>query len=148
MALTALRDLSVEQVDVVALAKMRVMASPQRAEIERSEERVFVPGRSNPIVLRRNSNALFLLQRLRDEAHRFAVTYHKKLRTRESLRSGLDEIDGIGPARKRALLRHFGSLKRLREASPEDIRAVESISAGMAERIYEALRTEAVTGDP
>jgi len=139
MALTALRDLSVESVDVAALAKMRVASSARQAEIERSEERVFIPGRSNPIVLRRNSNALFLLQRLRDEAHRFAVTYHKKLRTRESLRSGLDQITGVGPARKRAILRHFGSMKRLREASLEDIRKVESISAGVAEQIYNAL---------
>jgi len=141
MALTALRDLSVDGVDVVALAKMRVASAARGAEIERSEERVFLPGQSNPVVLRRNSNALFLLQRVRDEAHRFAVSYHKKLRTRESLRSRLDHISGVGPARKRALLRHFGSMKRLREASLKDISAVESVSGDMAQRIYEALRT-------
>ena len=142
MALTALRDLSVEGVDVVALAKMRVSSSARGVAIERSEERVFLPGQSNPVVLRRNSNALFLLQRVRDEAHRFAVSYHKKLRARESLRSQLDQIAGVGPARKRALLRHFGSMKRLRAASLEDLTAVDSISSGMAQLIFHALRAE------
>ena len=82
----------------------------REAEIERSDERVFLPGRANPVVLRRNSNALFLLQRLRDEAHRFAITHHRKLRSQQTLYSALDRIAGIGGVRKRALLRAFGSV--------------------------------------
>ena len=90
------------------------------------------------MVLRRNSNALFLLQRLRDEAHRFAVTYHRTIRRRETLRSGVDGIPGVGPARRRALLRRFGSLKRLRDASLEELLEVPSITRPLARRIRDS----------
>lgn len=140
VALAALADLGVKDVEVAALAKTRVTASPRQAELERSEERVFLPARSNPVVLRRNSNALFLLQRLRDEAHRFAVTYHRTLRTRETLSSGLDHVPGVGPARRRALLRRFGSLKRLREASVDELLEVPSITRPLARRIVDGFR--------
>ena len=140
VALTALADLGVKDVEVVALAKTRVTASPRQAEVQRSEERVFLPARSNPVVLRRNSNALFLLQRLRDEAHRFAITYHRTLRTRETLGSGLDRVPGVGPARRRALLRRFGSLKRLREASMDELLEVPSITRPLARRIVDGFR--------
>ena len=105
MALAAMREVGVEGIDVVGLAKMRVQSAPRSAEIERSEERVFLPGQSNPVTLRRNSNALFLLQRVRDEAHRFAITHHKKLRSKQTLYSALDRIPGIGAARRRAVAR-------------------------------------------
>ncbi len=141
VALAALSDLGVRDVEVVAMAKMRVTASPRLAEIERSEERLFLPHRSNPVVLRRNSNALFLLQRIRDEAHRFAITYHRTVRGRETLRSGLDGIPGVGPARRRALLRRFGSLKRLRDASMEELLEVPSMTRPLAERIRDSLET-------
>ncbi len=93
-----LRELEIEEVDAVGLAKMRVERDAAgRRDLARSEERVFLPGRKNPVVLRRNSTALFLLQRLRDEAHRFAITYHRELRGKERLRSVLDAIPGVGP---------------------------------------------------
>ena len=85
-------------------------------EAARSPERVFLPGRKDPVVLRQNSAELFLLARLRDEAHRFAITFHRKLRRERNFQSVLEEIPGIGEGRKKALLRHFGSLKRVREA--------------------------------
>ena len=122
------------------MAKMRVTASPRLAEIERSEERLFLPYRSNPVVLRRNSNALFLLQRIRDEAHRFAITFHRSVRKRETLRSGLDGIPGVGPSRRKALLRRFGSMKRLRDASLEELLEVPSMSRPVAERILESFQ--------
>ena len=134
-ALEALRALEVREVDVVALAKMRVERDARGAEVVRSEERVFLPGRKNPVVLRRNSTALFLLQRVRDEAHRFAITYHRGLRRRERLRSRLEDLEGVGPGRRRALLRHFGSLKRLRAASEDEIAAVSGISTRLAASI-------------
>ena len=81
----------------IGLAKMRVERDARAPEVVRSDERVFLPGRKNPVVLRRNSTALFLLQRVRDEAHRFAITYHRELRRRERLRSGLEDIDGRRP---------------------------------------------------
>ena len=141
MALAAMRDLGVKDVDVAALAKMRVQRSARSPEIQRSEERVFLPGQSNPVILKRNSNALFLLQRVRDEAHRFAITYHKQLRTRQTLYSALDRVPGVGGARKRALLRAFGSIKRIEEASLEELLKVPSMNEKIAREILQSLKS-------
>ncbi len=136
VAVQVLRELELdEQVDVVGLAKSRVARAARQAEVERSEERVFLPGRVNPVILRRNSNALFVLQRVRDEAHRFAITYHRTLRGRSHLRSVLDDIPGVGAERKRRLLRVFGSLKAVRKASFEEIAAVPGIPGAVAAEI-------------
>lgn len=141
MALAAMAEIGVSGVEAVGLAKMRVQSAPRSAEIERSEERVFLPGQSNPMTLKRNSNALFLLQRVRDEAHRFAITHHKKLRSRQTLYSALDRIPGVGGARKRALLRAFGSLKRIEEATLEDLLSVPSVNEKIAQQILQSLRS-------
>ena len=141
MALAAMEDIGVKDVDVVSLAKMRVLAAPRSREIQRTEERVFRPGQSNPITLKRNSNVLFLLQRVRDEAHRFAITHHKKLRSKQSLHSVLDRIPGIGGVRKRALLRTLGSIKRIEEATLEDLLKVPSINAKTAQEIFASLNS-------
>ena len=143
MALAAMREVGVTGVDVVGLAKMRVQSAPRSSEIERSEERVFLPGQSNPVILRRNSNALFLLQRVRDEAHRFAITYHKKLRSTQTLYSALDRIPGVGGVRKRALLRAFGSIKRIGEATLEDLVKVPSMNEKLAREILDSLHCAA-----
>jgi excinuclease ABC subunit C len=139
VALEVLRELEIDAVDAVGLAKMRVQSAPRSAAIERSAERVFLPGRKNPVILRRNSNALFLLQRVRDEAHRFALTYHRVLRGKAQLCSVLDGIPGVGAERRRSLLRHFGSLKRVRAASVEELNAVPGISAALAAGIHACL---------
>ena len=139
VALSVLESLGISDVDAVGLAKMRVGRAPRAAAIERTEERVFLPGRKNPVILKRNSNALFLLQRVRDEAHRFAVTYHRALRKRERLRSVLDAIPGIGSERRRRLLRHFGSVKRMHAASVEELAQVPGISRLLAASIHQAL---------
>ena len=118
---------------------MRVVRAARETEIERSDERVFLPGRVNPVVLRRNSNALFLLQRLRDEAHRFAITYHRALRGKERLRSVLDAIPGVGAERRRRLLRAFGSVKRMRAATVDELAEVPGISPVLARTVREAL---------
>jgi excinuclease ABC subunit C len=141
MALAAMRELGVTGIEAVGLAKMRVHAAARSAEIERLEERVFLPGQSNPVILKRNSNALFLLQRVRDEAHRFAITYHKKLRTKQTLYSALDEIPGVGGVRKRALLRAFGSIKRIEEATLEDLLQVPSMNEKIAREILDRLHS-------
>ncbi|MDH3444273.1 MAG: excinuclease ABC subunit UvrC [Deltaproteobacteria bacterium] len=143
MALAAMAEVGVTNVDVVGLAKMRVQAAPRSADIERSEERIFLPGQSNPVILKRNSNALFLLQRVRDEAHRFAITHHRKLRSRETLFSALDRIPGIGGARKRALLRAFGSIKRIEAATLEDLLKVPSVNEKLAREIIRELQAVA-----
>jgi excinuclease ABC subunit C len=139
VALQVLRDLEINEVDTVGLAKMHVDRDPQSPEIRHSEERVFLPGRKNPVILKRNSTALFLLQRVRDEAHRFAITYHRHLRTKERLRSVLDSIPGIGSTRRKRLLRHFGSVQRIREASIDDLTRVRGISAALAAQVKDSL---------
>jgi excinuclease ABC subunit C len=135
----AMKDLKVEKLDVVGLAKSReieVEVSPSDAPVERSPERIFLVGRRDPIVLAQNSAELFMLTRLRDEAHRFAITYQQKLMRRRNFKSVLEDIPGVGEGRKKALLRHFGSLKRVRQAGIEELAAVEGVGAAVAERIH------------
>jgi len=104
-------------------------------------EEVFKPERSQSILLPRNSQALFLLQRLRDEAHRFGLTYHRNLRSKRQIRSALDEIPGIGARRRQALLTHFGSVDKMKQASPEDLARAPGMNRPTAEKLYAALRT-------
>ena len=131
-----LKELEVEGVSAAALAKSRVARGMRKTEVERSNERVFLPGRKNPVVLRQNSAPLLLLARIRDEAHRFAITYHKKLRGKAAVASRLEEVPGIGEARRKALLRHFGSLKRVQEASREELAAVQGMTASAVEAVW------------
>ena len=107
--------------------------------LAKEREELFVPGRSDPVVLPSTSPALYLVQRIRDEAHRFAITYHRQLRAKATIRSAFDDLPGIGPARRRALLRVFGSIKRIREAPIEQIAAVPGIGPRIAERIKAGL---------
>ena len=108
--------------------------------LAKGQDLIYVEGLSEPIALPGDSPALQLLQRLRDEAHRFANTYHQHLRGRRIVFSALDEIPGIGERRKRALIRYFGSVRGIRAASAAEIAAVEGIGAVQAERIYQYLR--------
>jgi excinuclease ABC subunit C len=128
------------RIDVAGIAKARVRANVRGKAVERSEERFFLPGRKNPVLLRQGSPALFMLERLRDEAHRFAITHHRKLRGKEALRSSLEEVAGIGPARRKSLLKHFGSLKRIREATLEELLAAPGLPEGVAREIFEFYR--------
>jgi excinuclease ABC subunit C len=114
-----------EAVPVVGLAKER--------------EEIFVPDRSEPILLPRGSQGLFLVQRIRDEAHRFALQYHRRLREKKTLTSTLEEIPGIGPKRRQALLKHFGSLEGIRQASLEELAAVAGMSRAAAQQVKEFL---------
>ena len=107
------------------------------SELARSPERVFLPGRKDPVVLRQNSAELFLLARLRDEAHRFAITFHRKLRRERNFQSVLEEIPGIGEGRKRALLRHFGALRRVKEATVEQIAEVDGFGPKQAQAVFD-----------
>jgi excinuclease ABC subunit C len=100
-------------------------------------EEVYMPGRADPIRIPRDEEALHLLQRVRDEAHRFAITYHRKLRNRSMIDSTLDDVPGIGPTRKKALLRRFGSLKRIRAAGREEL--AETLPAAVADSLYAKL---------
>jgi excinuclease ABC subunit C len=102
-------------------------------------EEVFKPGRSESILLPRNSHGLFLLQRIRDEAHRFGLTYHRKLRGKRQTRSALDDIPGIGEARRKALLKHFGSVDRMKQASAQELASAPGMTRPVAERLHQAL---------
>ena len=124
-ALAAMQELELPRVAVISLAK-------------RIEE-VFVPGRSEPILLPRESPALQLLQRIRDEAHRFAITFHRKRRDVAARASMFDQLDGVGPVRRRALLQHFGSAERVVEATQEELEGVPGVPAKTARRIYAQL---------
>lgn len=141
-----LEDLKIEGIDAAGLAKSRVEKEMTAAEISRSDERVFLPNRKNPVVLRQNSAPLLLLARIRDEAHRFAIGYHKKLRGKDLLGSQLDAIEGVGKKRKKELLQHFGSLRNLKGARLEDLSQVPGISARVAEAIWHHLHQKE-TGD-
>jgi excinuclease ABC subunit C len=109
------------------------------AGLAKEREELFLPGRPDPVVLPPTSSALYLVQRLRDEAHRFAITYHRTLRDRRTVRSAFDDLPGVGPKRKRELLKVFGSIKRVREAPVEQIASVPGISRALAERIKATL---------
>jgi len=127
-------ELGVEDVALVGLAK-------------RLEE-VWLPGEEFPIVLPRTSAGLYLLQRLRDEAHRFAITAHRGRRSKAMTRSVLDGVPGLGPTRQKALLAHFGSVANLRKATPEEITAVKGVGLRTAQAVVEALRTPPTAAGP
>jgi len=102
------------------------------AALAKQNEELFIPGRSDPIILPRHSQGLYLIQRVRDEAHRFAITSHRKQRTRIGLASRLDSIPGIGPARRKALLLHFGSIQNIMEADIEELVKIPGITETLA----------------
>ncbi len=111
------------------------------AGLAKEREELFLPGRTEPVLLAPTSQALYLVQRLRDEAHRFAITYHRDLRAKASIRSAFDDLPGVGPKRRRALLRVFGSARKVREAPIEQIAAVPGIGPALAERIKAGLES-------
>lgn len=128
VAVRVLEELGLEDISVASLAK-------------RFEE-VYVPGTPDPVRIPRDSEALYLLQQVRDEAHRFAITYHRKLRDRKMTKSVLDEVPGLGPTRRTRLLKEFGSVKRLREQSVEDLRALGWLPDRVADALFERLHGE------
>jgi excinuclease ABC subunit C len=137
MALRALDELGITELEVAGIAKSRLKPGQKDGIRQRSDERLYRPGRKNAVTFAANSSALFLLQRVRDEAHRFAITYHKTLRRKQTLHSELDHIAGIGAQRKTLLLRHFGSLKKVRNASLDELQAVPGLPQQVARHIFE-----------
>jgi excinuclease ABC subunit C len=125
-ALAELKSLGFETQPIIGLAK-------------RLEE-VFLPGQSDPITVPKRSPALILLKQIRDEAHRFAITYNRKVRTKRTIKSALDDIPGIGPAKREILLKTFGSVARIKELSVQDLAAVKGITEKLAEQILAALK--------
>jgi excinuclease ABC subunit C len=130
-ALDVLQKLGIEGPDVIGLAKAR----SGEEGTEREFERVFLPGVEEPIILEPTSATTHLVARVRDEAHRFAITYHRKLREKRAVKSELDDIPGIGEVRKKVLLRHFGSIEKIKQATEEELAAVKGVGRKAAEEI-------------
>ena len=107
--------------------------------LAKREEELFVKDFTEPIILPRDSEALYLVQRIRDEAHRFAITYHRKLRRKNSIKSALDSVPGVGPKKKKALLQKFGSVKAIREADLDDIAATVGFTKTLAKTLKESI---------
>jgi excinuclease ABC subunit C len=127
---------------VVEQARAEAEATLDPDAFEVRPERVFVPGIKDAIVLKQGSSERYLMERVRDEAHRFAITLHRKRRGKRTLHSALDDIEGIGPALKKALVRHFGSIAAIRSAEIDDLCKVKGIGRSLAERIRAALGSE------
>ncbi len=124
-ALEVLQEYGLDNLAVASLAKQR--------------EELFIPAQSEPVILPRDSQALYLVQRVRDEAHRFAVSYHRTVRRKRGLASQLEEVPGIGPKRRQALLQHFGSIEAVRQANVDELAAVPGMTRRVAEQLKEAL---------
>jgi excinuclease ABC subunit C len=145
-------DLGVEGIALASLAKERDEESPSPRVLRhggQKREKLFLPGVKDPLALPSDSPALLLLQRVRDESHRFAITYHRELRKKSQFRSILDELPGIGPTRRRALLRALGSLERIRAATLAELEAVPKLgrrAAATVHRFFHAAAAE-VTGE-
>jgi len=129
-ALELRRELGLDSVPMASLAK--------------ENEEVFIPGDRKPVFIAKNSPALHILQRARDEAHRFAISYHRRLRSKESITSALDYISGIGPRRKKALLKKFGSIEAIKEASLEELSQTEGITPALARKVKDFLNNSPV----
>jgi excinuclease ABC subunit C len=141
-AVAALSDLGLPQlgdqaIDVIALAKERELASGD------APDRVYLRNQKEPVQLRPNSAELYVLARIRDEAHRFANTYHQKRRSKATLRSALDDVPGIGKTRKTSLLRHFGSVKAIKEATVDDLAAAPGMTRPAAQAVFDFFHAEA-----
>lgn len=137
VATAVLRDLGIEDQPHASIAKARTL------EAGRSPERFFVPGRANPILLPQNGSVVLLLSQIRDEAHRFAITYHRKRRDKGTLRTALTGIPGVGPARAKTLLTQLGSVARIREASVEAIAALPGFNLALAQQVVDHFRSPA-----
>ena len=142
VAVAVLKELGIEGIDALGFAKESRDSGGRRGGVRKEEDRAYIPGRKDPLYLSRYPGALRFLQRVRDEAHRFAVAYHRRVKERADFRSLLDGIPGIGGARKRALLSAFGDAEGILRASAEDMQKVKGITPELARRIREFLNME------
>ncbi|MFP4581461.1 MAG: excinuclease ABC subunit UvrC [Candidatus Sumerlaeia bacterium] len=146
VAMDAFESMGIEDVPLAALVKEHLREDAATGEKHRTTEHVFLPGRKNPVLFPPRARSYYLLQRLRDEAHRFVNTHHAKRRSRSLLRSSLLDIPDVGPKRARNLLKHFGSLAKIKEASAEELQQAPGMSARAAEAVYLAYHRPADQG--
>ena len=124
----ALAELNIKEQNIIGLAKQ--------------QEEIYLPDKKQPVLLSRRNQGLHLLQHARNEAHRFAVTFHRKKRTKRTLRSAFDDLPGVGPSRRKALATHFGSYEMFKESSLADLGAVPGISMKLAEKLFAFVRNQ------
>lgn len=146
-AVKILKELNKTHIPVVGLAKARTESDFQSQEVSSTEERFYLPGRSNPVVFKTNTEAFQILTGIRDEAHRFAITFHRERREKLSLESELDYVVGLGEKRKKSLLQKFASVEEIRETEVEAIAALKGFNRVLAERILLQLNETEEKGD-
>jgi excinuclease ABC subunit C len=131
------KELLIKEVDLIGLAKERAIEGSPSSRVRKTEEKVFHPQYKEPLILGRNSSLLHLLDRIRDEAHRFAITHHKKVRQKATIKSILGEIPEIGKVREKELLKYFGSVEKVKEASLEDLARAPKMNEKLGRRVYD-----------
>jgi excinuclease ABC subunit C len=136
------KELQVKEIDLISLAKERIVAGTRAARYGKAEEKIFHPQYREPLQLEKQSPLLHLLDRIRDEAHRFAITYHKKMRSKETIKSVIGNIGGIGKVRERELLRHFGSVEAIKKASIDDLTKAPRMDERLAQKVYAFFRED------
>ncbi len=136
------KELQIKEVDLISLAKKRAIKGPRPSGPLKTEEKIFHPQYKEPLTLGRRSSLLHFLDRIRDEAHRFAITYHKKLRKRETIKSVLGEIPGIGEMRQKGLLKYFGSVEKIKEADLEMLTKAPKMNQKLALAVYSFFKNE------
>ena len=134
------KELQVKEIDLISLAKERVIAGTRAARYGKTEEKIFHPQYREPFRLGKQSPLLHFLDRIRDEAHRFAITYHKKMRSKETIKSVIGDIPGIGKVRQRELLKCFGSPEEIKKASLEALAKAQKMDEKLAKKVYFFLR--------
>ncbi len=147
IAMEVFKEINRLEIPVVGLAKARTDSDFKSSEVRASEERFFLPGRQNPVLFKQGSEAFRILVGIRDEAHRFAITYHRKLRESTSLESELDQVPGLGPVKKKALLTNFPSVDAIRNADVEDIAKIKGFNKASAEALLQELTKEVSSGE-
>jgi excinuclease ABC subunit C len=141
-ALKVVHELDLKLFDVIALAKGKRKGAKGTRTKHKTPEQIFIPYRKNPVILPCRSAALLLLERIRDESHRFALRYHKTLRHKENLHSSLQDIPGVGEKMRNRLLKHFGSVENVTKASVSELCQVPFVKQKVAEKIHRFFRAE------
>jgi excinuclease ABC subunit C len=134
-------NIAVAVIDQLGLAGRFAIAgiAKKDTEKEETEDKIYLPNRANPVNLGADGRLLLMLQQIRDEAHRFAVTFQRKQRARKMVKSALDEVAGVGPKRKNMLMKHFGSFKKIRAATVDELSGLPGITKSLAKAIKQAL---------
>jgi excinuclease ABC subunit C len=130
------KELKIKEVDLISLAKEKTLQGTRSSQFGKTQEKVFHPQYKEQLILGRHSSVLLFLDRIRDEAHRFAITYHKKVRSRETIRSALGEIPGIGRVRQKELLKCFGSIEKIKESTVEELIEAPKMNSKLARIVY------------